>query len=325
MTRANTCFTCLLALLLAAFVGPGTSARADQPARNGDVPVPADPLLQALQEQARDSPARTLAQLWDYRSDTLQAQVGRALAQLGLDREVREGDLSVVLVDATDPNQPRVAEFNGDEMMYAASLPKIAVLLAAFQQIAGGEMQLDDENEQLMIRMIRRSDNAATTELMHRVGKENIARILLSVRYRLYDPRHGGGLWVGKDYGKAGLWRRDPLNNLSHGATAMQVARFYFLLENEQLVTPEHSRKMKEILSHSALNHKFVSGLRRSNPDARFFRKSGSWRTYHSDSVLVKRDGRTYIAVALANDPGGADWLSEIIEALDEIVFPGPS
>jgi beta-lactamase class A len=53
----------------------------------------------------------------------------------------------------------------------------------------------------------------------------------VSPRYRLYDPRHYGGLWVGKDYAKSGLWRRDPLHNLSHGATAMQVARFYYLLK----------------------------------------------------------------------------------------------
>ena len=324
MNRANTCIACLLALL-AALAGPGASVRADRPAPAGDLPVPVDPLLRQLQEEARSSATRSPAPLWDYRNEILQAEVAAALERLGLDQEIREGDLSVVLVDATDPNRPRVADFNGDDMMYAASLPKIAVLLATFQQIAGGEMQLDAETEDLLVSMIRRSDNAATTELMHRVGKENIARVLLSVRYRLYDPRHGGGLWVGKDYGKAGLWRRDPLNNLSHGATAMQVARFYFLLETEQLVTPEHSRKMKEILSDSALEHKFVSGLRRSNPAARFFRKSGSWRTYHADSVLVKRDGRTYIAVALANDPGGADWLADIIEALDEIVFPGPS
>ena len=65
-------------------------------------------------------------------------------------------------------------------MMYAASLPKIAVLLAAFQRIESGDMEYDDETQDLMVRMIRRSSNQATTELMHRVGKENIARVLLS-------------------------------------------------------------------------------------------------------------------------------------------------
>jgi beta-lactamase class A len=157
--------------------------------------------------------------------------------------------------------------------------------------------------------------------MMQRVGKEYIARVLLSPRYRLYDPAHNGGLWVGKDYAKAGLWRRDPLHNLSHGATAMQVARFYYLLETENLVTPEHSRKMKDILGNSLLKHKFVKALGRTDPTAALFRKSGSWSTYHSDSAIVEHDGRKYIAVVLSNDKNGAVWLDQIITALDDIIY----
>ena len=101
----------------------------------------------------------------------------------------------------------------------------------------------------------------------------------------------------------------------------MQVARFYFLLETENLVTPEHSRKMKEILGNSMLSHKFVGAIKRISPTAALFRKSGSWRTFHSDSALVEHDGRKYIAVVLSNDRNGSDWLDRIITALDGIIF----
>ena len=261
------------------------------------------------------------APLWDYRDPALQGDVDRALRGLRLDEEARRQRLAVALIDLRDLDEPRVAAVNGDVMMYAASLPKIAVLLGAFDKIAQGKMALDPETELLMRRMIRESSNSASTELMTRVGKEYIARVLLSPRYRLYDPRHNGGLWVGKDYARAGLWRRDPLHNLSHGATAMQVARFYYLLETGKLVSPEHSRRMKEILSDTSLAHKFVAALRRIRPDAQLFRKSGSWGTFHSDSVLVERRGRSYIAVALSNDRDGPRWLERIIVALDGIVF----
>ena len=197
-----------------------------------------------------------------------------------------------------------------------------AVLLAVFEQIEAGNMKLDTETEELLRKMIRRSDNRATTELMHRAGVENIANALLDPRYRLYDPAHGGGLWVGKDYASAGLWRRDPIHNLSHGATAMQVARFYYLLETGNLVSAKASRQMKAILEDSQLNHKFLRVLRRINPSARTFRKSGSWRTFHSDSVLVKKGRRGYIAVALSNDSEGKIWLGQIIEAFDALIFP---
>jgi beta-lactamase class A len=161
--------------------------------------------------------------------------------------------------------------------------------------------------------------------MMQRVGKEYIAHVLLSPRYRLYDPAHNGGLWVGKDYAKTGVWRRDPLHNLSHGATAMQVARFYYLLQTGNLVTPEYSREMKRILAEPAIEHKFVRALHRVNPDAELFRKSGTWGTFHSDSVLVERDGHAYIAVALANGAQGETWLGDIIVALDRLIFPPAS
>jgi beta-lactamase class A len=314
----------LAALVLAALVAPA-------PAPGDDVGIPAaievpyeeveDPILAKLHALDRIAPFEDMAPLWDLRDPALLKDVTAALAELGLADKVRRKRLAFVLIDITEIEEPRVASVNGDVMMYAASLPKIAVLLAAFEQIAQGKLELDDEVEDLMKDMIRRSSNSATTEMMHRVGKENIAHVLLSPRYRLYDPRHNGGLWVGKDYAKAGLWRRDPLHNLSHGATAMQVARFYYLLETGNLVTPEHSKKMKEILSATAFDHKFIRVLRRINPAARFFRKSGSWRTFHSDSVLVKRSGRAYIAVALSNDVKGSRWLGDLIRVADRIIF----
>jgi len=43
----------------------------------------------------------------------------------------------------------------------------------------------------------------------------------------------------------------------------MQVARFYYLLEMGNLVTPEHSLMMKDILAYTTLGHKFVAALRK--------------------------------------------------------------
>ena len=41
---------------------------------------------------------------------------------------IAEKRIGIVLVDISDLKRPRVAEFNGDVMLYAASLPKIATL-----------------------------------------------------------------------------------------------------------------------------------------------------------------------------------------------------
>jgi beta-lactamase class A len=220
---------------------------------------------------------------------------------------------------------PGSASVNGDEMMYAASLPKIAILLGAFERVARGELKLDGMAREKLTAMIRHSSNQAATEMLNRVGKPFLASLLQSPRYRLYDPQHNGGLWVGKDYGKAAAWKRDPLHNLSHGATALQVARFYYLLQTGRLVSPRACREMKAMMSEPAIHHKFVKGLEGAKPGSRIYRKSGTWRDWHSDSAIVERDGRRYIAVALAHDPRGADWLSRTIVALDDLVFDNPT
>lgn len=255
----------------------------------------------------------------------LQTHLESRIKHLKLDAPVRRGQLSITLVDVTDPYHPDLAQVNGDAMMYAASLPKIAILLAAFERIHEGKLAFNDENRQLMTRMIRRSSNTAATELIRRVGRDYINTLLTSPKYRLYDERFNGGLWVGKEYAKGVAYRRDPLHNLSHGATTFQVARFYYLLETGQLVSPELSREMKQILGDPAIAHKFVKGLMKTSPDAQVYRKSGTWRDWHADSAIVEHAGRTYIAVALAQNPAGGEWLKNLIAELDEIILQQPT
>ena len=251
----------------------------------------------------------------------LQKALYQSLVSLNLDKAVKRKELSIVLVDITDPSFPRMAYVNPNEMMYAASLPKIAILLGAFERISDGKMTLDAATRAKLVQMIRNSSNHAATEILNRVGKAYLAALLQSPRYRLYDPERNGGLWVGKEYSKSGTWKRDPLHNLSHGATALQVARFYYLLQTGRLVSPELSRQMKTILGNPAIEHKFVKGLKSVHPESRIYRKSGTWRQYHSDSAIIEHDGRRYIAVALAKSPRGGKWLTDLIVAMDQLVF----
>ena len=250
----------------------------------------------------------------------LQKGLVRYLNTLKLDGAANQKNLSIVVVDITDPYSPRMAYINPNEMMYAASLPKIAILLGAFDRIASGEMSLDDQTLKKLKEMIRNSSNEAATEILNRVGKDYLNELLQSPRYRLYDPEKNGGLWVGKEYDRSPAYDRDPLHNLSHGATAYQVARFYYLLETGQLVSPELSQLMKSILGNPAIEHKFVKGLKKVQPESRIYRKSGTWKQYHSDSAIVEHDGRRYIAVALAKSRNGGQWLTDLIVALDKLV-----
>jgi hypothetical protein len=149
--------------------------------------------------------------------------------------------------------------------------------------------------------------------VLNRVGFSNLAKILRSRRYRLYDPARNGGLWVGRDYGGGRVWRRDPLHAISHGATAMQTARFYYLAVSGRLLEPPLNTELLEILSRPAIEHKFVRGLEEVNPEATIYRKSGTWRQYHADSGIVVTDNYSYILVAIARTPRGEIMLERLI------------
>ena len=66
--------------------------------------------------------------------------------------------MSVGLVDLSNPKAPRFAQVNGDTMMYGASLPKLMVLLAAFQGFEDGTLKETPEVHRDLIEMIRRSE-----------------------------------------------------------------------------------------------------------------------------------------------------------------------
>lgn len=257
------------------------------------------------------------------RSDPLfeQALEGALRAEFGLKfwKMVEARKVSIVVVDITDLRQPLVAGINADEMMYAASLPKIAILLGAFVQIENGKMMLDETTRTALTRMIRNSSNEAATDMLQRVGIANLAEMLQSDRLRLYDPKFNGGLWVGRDYSGGPNWKRDPLHNISHGATAMQVARFYYLLVTDRLVSADLGKEMREMLSKPALQHKFVKGLK-ARPRAEIYRKSGTWQRFHADSGVIVREKHKYIIVAMAEHSRGADELTQLIVAVDDMM-----
>ena len=91
---------------------------------------------------------------------------------------VKEGKVGIVIVDISDPYHPRVAEENGDVMLYAASLPKIAILLGAYVAAERGDLVIDEELRASMTRMIRNSSNSDATAVLKRVGFEPLAEIL---------------------------------------------------------------------------------------------------------------------------------------------------
>ena len=236
-------------------------------------------------------------------------------------RLIGKKKMAVGLVDISDSSNIKFARVNGDVMMYAASLPKLAILLAAAQSLEDGSLQETPEILHDMRIMISRSDNEAATRMIDRMGFEKIESVLTNDRYELYDPQRGGGLWVGKRYAKKGKRYPDPLMGLSHGASVTQVCRFYYLLAMGQLVNRQCSIQMLDILSDPEIHHKFVNTLDNIAPEAKLYRKSGTWRNWHSDSVMVWGPlWRRYIVVGLIEDKQGEQILRDLIPTVEEVL-----
>lgn len=228
--------------------------------------------------------------------------------------------LSIGVVDLNNTDFVQYAGINSEEMMYAASLPKIAVLLASMDAIENCELIATSAVRNDMKLMISNSNNQATTRMIDRVGFNKIKDVLTDPKYNFYDYEKGG-LWVGKRYAAAGKRMPDPIKGLSHAASVMQVCRFYFQLVTGNLVTRQRSKEMLDIMENPALHHKFVNTLDRIAPNARLFRKSGSWKNFHSDSILVwGDDGRKYILVALVDDPNGEQIIRNLVVPVEKVI-----
>lgn len=249
----------------------------------------------------------------------LQQKLEQLCKQLRLQQQVTSNHLALAVLDLSDPKTPRLAELNGNRMYYAASLPKIAILLGALVEIQAGNLEDSPELYKHMTAMIRNSSNSSANYVLSLVGGERILEIIQDPALALYDPQKNGGLWIGKPYGKGGAYSRDPLHNLSHGATAVQVARFYYLLETGQLLGPEYSAKMKEILSKPGIAHKFVAGLQQIQ-GIEIYRKSGTWKSFHSDSALVEYKQYRYVIVGLADSKKGGKWLEKLALPLHQMI-----
>ncbi len=225
--------------------------------------------------------------------------------------------LSIGIVDMEDPLHSRFAAINPNNMVYAASLPKIAILLASEDAIASGKLKETPEVKADMRLMIAKSSNEAASRMFNRVGIDKIASVLQDPCYNLYDKQNGGGLWVGKPYGSGGTRVGDPIKGLSHAASVMQVCKYYYLLAFGQLVSEDRSKDMLQMLVDPQLHHKFVSVLDRVAPTAKVYRKSGTWENWHADSALVWDKDRRYIVVALAQDGSGETILRELMLKID--------
>ncbi|MGD0258591.1 MAG: serine hydrolase [Verrucomicrobiota bacterium] len=258
----------------------------------------------------------------DYTTPTnafLQAQLEAIDARLRAKYGMTTEQAAVGVLDLKDL---RLAMVHPDRIDYAASVAKVGILLAYFQLHPEAATRLDPQTRHELGLMVKVSSNEMAAKFSRELGLRQIQQVLNS--YHFYDTNHGGGIWMGRHYGGGGERIGDPLSDNSHAATVRQLLRFFLLLEQGKLVSPEASQTMREIFASPDIPHdniKFVKGL--AGRDVQIIRKSGTWENWFHDSAVITGPGRHYILVALTRHPKGDDYLVELAPAVDDLLTPG--
>jgi beta-lactamase class A len=280
----------LLLLTLTAVGSPGHPTTRPFDSYALDYSTPVDPALQAKLE-AIDA--------------TLRAKYGIAADQTN--------------VGVLDLEHLRLAMIHPDHTEYAASVAKVAILLGYFQTHPDAATHLDPTVRHELGLMIKLSSNEMASKYSHIVGLKEIQSIL--DRYGFYDKDHGGGIWCGKHYGKDAERYADPVSDNSHAANVRQLLRYYLMLEQGKLVSPEASATMRQIFDSPDIPHdenKFVKGL--AGRDLHILRKSGTWQDWLHDTADITGPGRHYILVALTKNPKGDEYLVDLAPAVDDLM-----
>jgi len=211
----------------------------------------------------------------------------------------------------------RLAMVHPDREEYAASVAKIGILLAWFKLHPEASTNLAAETRHELGLMVKASSNEMAAQFSRELGLTNIQQVLDSMHF--YDTNHGGGIWVGKHYGKGGERYGDPIANNSHAITVRQVLRFFLLLEQDKLISPVASKTMRELFASPDIPHddiKFVKAL--APRKLEIIRKWGTWENWFHDSAVIAGPGRRYILVGVTHHPKGDDYLADLAVKVDD-------
>lgn len=224
-------------------------------------------------------------------------------------------------VGVLDLRHPRLAMLHPDRIEYAASVAKIGILLAYFEVHPEAAMHLDPRTRHELGLMAKASSNEMAAKFSRELGLHEIQAILNAQHF--YDAAHGGGLWVGRHYGSGSERYGDPIADHSHAATIRQLLRFYLLLEQGRLVSPEASRTMREIFLSPDIPHdqiKFVKVLA-GRPGIEIVRKWGTWENWLHDTAIITGPNRHYVLAALTNHPRGDEYLEALAAKIDDLMI----
>lgn len=184
---------------------------------------------------------------------------------------------------------------------YSASVIKLMVMLAVFQDVSEGTLHEDASLDGLLEQMITVSSNEATNELVERLGSGSI------------DVGFDRVNTVAGRYGFADSHLNSRMGDLSDYSTKQtsveDQGRFLAAAYRGQLVSPDYSRRMTDIMSRQTRRAKIPGGL---PSDVACANKTGEAPGVENDSAIVYGEHPYVLAVMSSDVPDSSAAQAQI-------------
>ena len=258
------------------------------------------------------------------------------------DKELKEENLAITLIDLRDPQHPDQASFRGEERIYPASVVKLFYLAATQRWLEDGRLKSSEELRRAMRDMIVESSNDAThyvldmltdtlsgpelpaAEMKAWAMKRNaVNRYFASLGYR--DINVNQKPWCEGPYGRDRLFLGDKYENRNK-LTTDATARLLAEIVTGKAVTAARSTEMMGLLKRDFSGqsadpddqgHGFT-GMALS-PGMRLWSKAGWTSTTRHDAAYVELpNGARFVLVTFTTDHAE---VREIIPAIARVII----
>lgn len=280
---------------------------------------------------------------------TLQALV-EAAAKTTLekfaDKQLKEEQLSITLIDLRDRQRPMTASFRGNERIYPASVVKLFYLAAAHRWLEDKKIQDTPELRRSLKDMIVDSSNEATQYIVdvvtHTTGgyelppkemekwqhqRNAVNRYFTSLGYTNINVNQK--TFCEDAYGREQV-SRGPKGENRNKLTTDATARLLMEIVTGKAVTPQRSEQMMELLKRDyALKTKdaddqgpgFTGRALIGLEGARLWSKAGWTSTTRHDAAYIEMpDGARFVLVTFTTEHANE---REIIPTVARVVIDG--
>ena len=262
------------------------------------------------------------------------------------DKKLTESQLSITLIDLSDPQHPVTASFRGNERVYPASVVKLFFLGAVHRWLEDKKIQETDELKRAVRDMIVDSSNEATQYVLD-VLTQTTGGFELSVKEmeqwqykrnavnRYYASMGYTNINVNQKtfcedaYGREKV-SRGPKGENRNKLTTDATARLMAEIATGRAVNQARSAQMMELLKrdfggtskdNDDQGHGFTGIALRGMANAKLWAKAGWTSTTRHDAAYIELpNGAKFVLVTFTTDHAGE---REIIPTVARVVIDG--